>query len=150
MYSLSDLTQINDELVPLKEIADRELASIYGLSGPVYTPHLDAYMEVCIKKASMLQDLKKQGLLPISKTELISAELERLFKTSKTQAVVEYENKKYRRQFRPLKLNKSGKTVQKWARFWLLQTPAGEIDKQWQTEVKELWPQYFLIRSVGP
>ena len=42
---MRDLTDINLELEPLKALADRELASIYGLTGMVYTPHIDAYMQ---------------------------------------------------------------------------------------------------------
>ena len=58
---MRDLTDINQELLPLKALADRELASIYGLTGKVYTPHIDAYMLVSIKKAEILASLKTQG-----------------------------------------------------------------------------------------
>ena len=54
MYSVSDLNNINDEIRPLKELADRELKSIYGLSGEVYTPHIDTYNEVSLRRAKIL------------------------------------------------------------------------------------------------
>lgn len=148
LHLISELNDIENELIPLKEIADRELASIYGLTGMVYTPHLDAYMQVCIKKAAILACLKKQKILPISEVELISATLDSLHKRAKSNAVVEYKGKCYQRRFSPLKLSKSGKSVQKWARFWLLHLPDGKIDPHWESQVREIWPTYFLIRTM--
>jgi hypothetical protein len=147
-HSINELNDINAELVPLKEIADRELASIYGLRGMVYTPHLDTYMQVCIKKAAILVCLKKQGLLPLSEVELISTILDDLHKGVKNKTLVEHKGNAYVRRFTPLKLSKSGKTVQRWARFWLLKTSNGDIDASWESQVREIWPSYFVIRGV--
>lgn len=148
LHLLSELTEINFELIPLKKIADRELASIYGLTGTVYTPHIDAYMQVSIKKAEILACLKRQGILPISEVELITTALDSLYKSVKNQTVVEYEGSRYERRFLPLKLSKSGKNVQKWAKFWLLLTSEEKIEPNWDRQVKEIWPSYFLIRKV--
>jgi len=148
LHLLSELTDINEEILPLKEVADRELASIRGLTGMVYTPHLDTYMQACIKRAEILTCLKKQGLLALSEVELISAALEFLHKRVKSRTVIEYKGNNYERRFTPLKLSKSGKNVQKWARFWLLQSPDGRIDHYWESQVREIWPAYFLIRSI--
>ena len=147
MHSISDLNIINEQLIPLKKLADRELASIYGLSGMVYTPHFDAYMKVCIKRADILIDLKKLGVIPVSIVEKISASLDDLHKRTKHNDIVKYKGNCYKRRFSPLKLSKSGKIVSKWAKFWLLQQSNGELDREWETQVREVWPQYFVIRN---
>ncbi|MFT5788755.1 MAG: hypothetical protein ACI8SJ_000862 [Shewanella sp.] len=147
-HVISELNDINNELIPLKEIADRELASIYGLTGMVYTPHLDHYMQVCIKKAEILACLKRQKVLPLSKVELISSALDGLHQRVKNHAVVEYKGNHYERRFLPLKLSKSGKNVQKWAKVWLLLFTDGTVDLNWESEVREIWPTYFLIRGA--
>ncbi|WP_260679343.1 hypothetical protein [Thalassomonas sp. M1454] len=148
LHKLTELIAINEELIPLKKLADRELASIYGLTGTVYTPHIDAYMQVSIKKAEILACLKRQGILAISEVELITTALDALYKNVKNQAIVEYEGRRYERRFLPLKLSKSGKNVQKWAKFWLLLTSEEKVEPNWDRQVKEIWPSYFLIRKV--
>ena len=145
---MHDLSEVNQELLPLKALADRELASIYGLTGKVYTPHIDEYMQVSIKKAAIVDCLKKQGYIPRSDVEVISAALDFLHPRARTNAVFEYQGAQYQRRFAPLKLSKSGKNVQKWAKFWLLQMPNGNIDPNWEREVREVWPSYFLIRVI--
>ena len=130
-------------------MADRELASIYGLKGMVYTPHLDAYMKVCIKKAEILASLKTQNILPLSEVEVISTALDNLFKRAKNHSVVEYNGSNYERRFLPLKLTKSGKNVERWAKIWLLQLPNGKADPRWESLVREIWPRYFLIRTIN-
>ena len=147
-HVISELNEINNKLIPLKDIADRELASIYGLTGKVYTPHLDDYMQICIKKAEILACLKRQKILPLSEIELISTALDDLHKNTKNHTVVEYEGNHYKRQFLPLKLSKSGKNVQRWAKIWLLLLPDGTIDLCWENQVREIWPVYFLIRTI--
>ena len=108
-HLIGELNDIHNELIPLKEIADRELASIYGLTGMVYTPHLDAYMQVCIKKAEILACLKRQNILPLSEVELISIALDNRYKRTKNRSNVEFEGAHYERRFLPFKLSKSGK-----------------------------------------
>ncbi|ALO34376.1 hypothetical protein CMT41_06255 [Colwellia sp. MT41] len=149
LHLLSELNEINEKIIPLKALADRELASIYGLTGMVYTPYLDDYMQVSIEKAAILACLKRQKILPLSEVELITTALDSLHKSAKSNAIVEYEGNCYQRRFSPLKLNKSGKTVRKWARYWLLQSADGRVEPNWQAQVREIWPSYFLIRTVG-
>jgi len=146
-HVISELNDINNELLPLKELADRELVSIQGLTGMVYTPHIDAYMQVCIKKAEVLACLKKQKVLPLTEVELISTALDIVHKRTKNNTIVEYKGNNYQRRFSPLKLSKSGKTVQKWAKFWLLQLSNEKNDPYWESQVREIWPAYFLIRT---
>ncbi|MFT5760043.1 MAG: hypothetical protein ACI9LM_004827 [Alteromonadaceae bacterium] len=148
IYEISELNDINNKLIPLKELADRELASIYGLTGMVYTPHIDNYMQVSIKKASILACLKRQQILPLSEVELIITALDVVHQRVKNHAIVIYKGNHYERRFLPLKLTKSGKNVQKWAKFWLLQDPDGKVDKEWERQVREIWPAYFLIRTI--
>jgi len=147
-YSLSELDEINELIIPLKALADRERAAIYGLTGMVYTPYIDDYMQASIKKAEMLTCLKRQGLLALSEVEIISTALDLLYKRAKNNAVVEYDGHSYQRRFTPLKLSKSGKVVRTWARFWLLQLASGRVDPTWESEVREIWPRYFVIKGV--
>ncbi|TYK64344.1 hypothetical protein [Colwellia echini] len=146
LHNISELYDINQKIAPLKALADRERRSIYGLTGMVYTPHIDEYMQVSVKKAEILACLKKQGLLAISPVEIISTALDLLYKRAKNGAVVEYDGRSYQRRFSPLKLSKSGKMVRTWARYWLLQSASGQPDPQWESEVREIWPSYFLIK----
>lgn len=148
LHVISELTDINNELIPLKEMADREFTATYGLTGMVYRPHLDAYMLECVKKAKILACLKRQSILPLSKVEIISSALDTLHKRAKSHAIVGYEGDCYQRIFLPLKLSKSGKIVQKWAKVWLLQQVNGKVDSKWESEVKEIWPTYFLIKII--
>ncbi|XQW86348.1 hypothetical protein ACOYR1_06385 [Thalassotalea piscium] len=145
---MGELHHINETLKPLKEIADRELASIYGLTGQVYTPYFDEYMQGCIKRAEMLACLKRQKILPLSEVEVITATLDFLHKRAKNHTVVDYNGKQYERRFSPLKLSKSGKNVQKWARYWLLKRANEKVDHDWERQVREIWPSYFLIRRI--
>lgn len=147
-YTSSDLEYVDNEIIPLKELADKELASIYGLTGMVYTPYIDAYMQVSIKKAKILACLKNQGTMPLSEVERISSILDSKHSRAKHNDIVEYNKKKYKRKLSPLKLSKSGKVVQKWARFWLLQTSEERAEPSWEKEVREIWPTYFLIRTI--
>ena len=148
LHFISELHDINELIIPLKSLVDRERASIYGLTGMVYTPYIDEYMQLSIKKAAILVCLKKQGKLALSEVELISTALDSLYKRAKNNIVVEYEGKLYQRRFSPLKLSKSGKVVIKWARYWFLQLPNGKVDPNWEGQVREIWPSYFLIRTV--
>lgn len=148
LHVISELHDINNQLIPLKEIADRERVSIYGLTGMVYTPHIDVYMQVSIKKAEILACLKRQKIIPLSEVELITTALDSLHKRAKNNAIVEYKGNNYQRRFSPLKLSKSGKIVQKWAKFWLLQLSNEKTDPLWESQVRELWPTYFLIRTI--
>lgn len=148
LHNISELYDINEKISPLKALADRERASIYGLTGMVYTPHIDDYMQVSIKKAEILACLKKQGLMDFTEVELISTALDFLHKRAKNNTVVEYDGNNYQRRFSPLKLSKSGKVVRTWARYWLLQLPSGRVDPKWESQVREIWPTYFLIQSI--
>jgi len=148
LHVISELHDINEQIIPLKALADRERASIYGLTGMVYTPHIDDYMQASIKKAGILACLKKQGLMALSEVEVISSALDFLHKRAKNNAVVEYDGNAYQRRFSPLKLSKSGKVVRTWAKYWLLQSASGRVDPKWESQVREIWPTYFLIRTV--
>ena len=148
LYVISDLNDIDEKIIPLKTLADRERLSIQGLSGLIYTPLIDEYMQESIKKAAIMACLKQQHILPITEVELITAELECLYKRVKQNTVVEHKGHCYLRKFSPLKLSKSGKIVQKWAKYWFLQLPNEEVDPDWESQVRELWPSYFLISTV--
>ncbi|KGJ90986.1 hypothetical protein [Colwellia psychrerythraea] len=148
LHSLSELDEINELIKPLKALADRERAAIYGLTGLLYTPHIDEYMQISIKKAEIMACLKIQGLMALTEVELISAALDSLYKRAKSNAVVEYQGNSYQRRFSPLKLSKSGKIVRKWAKYWLLQSVNERIDPNWESQVRELWPSYFVIGNV--
>ena len=149
MYSIDDLNKINDELLPLKALADRELQSIYGLSGQLYTPHIDAHTEVCIRKAAILLDLKTRGLIPFTDVEITSAKLMVLHRKIQNHEVVEFNGCDYECNYTPLKLSKTGKSVRKWAKFWLKKLPDGKNDEQWESSVREIWPENFIIAGAN-
>jgi hypothetical protein len=149
VHQLSELGVINYKLNSLKALADKELISIYGLTGMVYTPHIDEYMQVCLERANILASLKQQKILPLSAVEIISSTLDQAYKKVSNNTIVEYEGKKYKRRFLPLKLTKSGKNVQKWAKFWLLLSANDVVDTVWESQVREIWPSYFLIRTIS-
>ncbi|WP_286232452.1 hypothetical protein [Thalassotalea sediminis] len=146
MNSIDELSEINESLKPLQKLADRERKAIRGLTGLLHTPHIDAYNELLIKRAQLLLSLKAAGVLPYSEVEITTQKLTALFNKAKNKEVVEHNGNHYERRFSPLKLSKSGKVVRKWAKYWLLKHPDGAIDSQWQTEVRELWPEYFVIQ----
>jgi hypothetical protein len=148
MFSINDLDSINKELQPLQILADRELRSIYGLSGQVYTPHIDTHNALCLKKAGILLNLKNNGLMPFTEVEIISEQLMILHRQVKNYEIVEYDGHTYECRYSPLKLSKSGKSVRKWAKYWLRQLADGTTDNQWKNLVKEIWPEYFFIRKV--
>jgi hypothetical protein len=148
LHVISELYDINEQLMPLKALADRERRAIFGLTGMVYTPHIDDYMQVSIKKAEILACLKAQGLMAQSEVEVITIALDFLHKRARNNAVVEYDGNAYQRKFSPLKLSKSGKVVRLWAKYWFLQLPSGRADPEWESQVREIWPTYFLIRTI--
>lgn len=148
LHYITELYEINEKLIPLKALADRERASVYGLTGMIYTPYIDDYMQVSVKKAAILSCLKRQGILELSEVELTSSLLDGLHSRVKNNTIVEHDGYSYQRRFAPLKLSKSGKVVQKWAKFWLLQSSNGKVDPKWESQVREIWPSYFLIRTV--
>jgi hypothetical protein len=148
LHVISELYDINEQLMPLKALADRERRAIFGLTGMVYTPHIDDYMQVSIKKAEILACLKAQGLMAQSEVEVITIALDFLHKRARNNAMVEYNGNAYQRKFSPLKLSKSGKVVRLWAKYWFLQLPSGRADPEWESQVREIWPTYFLIRTI--
>jgi len=148
LHTFRELEDINELIMPLKVLADRERAAIYGLTGMVYTPHIDDFMQASIKKAQIVTCLKTQGLMALTEVEVISAVLNSLYKRAKNKAVVEYEGNSYQRRFSPLKLSKSGKIVRTWAKYWLLQQTNEQVDPEWESQVRELWPSYFVIGNV--
>ena len=149
MFSINDLDNINKELQPLRILADRELKSIYGLSGQIYTPHIDIHTEVCIKKARILIDLKNNGLIPFTEVEIISEKLMILHQRVKNHQVVEYDGFFYKCRYSPLKLSKTGKSVRKWAKYWLRLLIDETPDQEWESSDKEIWPEYFVIKNVA-
>lgn len=148
MYSLDDLNAINLELEPLKELADRELRSLYGLKGKMYTPHIDTYNTVCLKRATISSHLKSTGVIPVTEVETISAALKLLHRRAKSRDIVEYDGNQYECCFSPLKMSKTGKIVRKWAKFWLKKSANGETDQDWERQVREIWPENFTIRNL--
>lgn len=148
LHSISELDDINEQIIPLKALADKERAAIYGLTGMVYTPYIDEYMQLSLIKAEILSCLKQQGKVAVTNVELITYALDNLHNSAKNNAVVEYQDQFYQRRFSPLKLSKSGKIVKKWAKYWLLQSSNGDIDSDWEAQVKEIWPSYFLINTT--
>jgi predicted nucleic acid-binding Zn-ribbon protein len=62
--------------------------------------------------------LKASGVLPLSAQEQLDAELDRAFPSARSKQIVEYEGRKYQRQFWPLERSNCGKTVTEWGKSW--------------------------------
>jgi hypothetical protein len=65
------------------------------------------------------QYLKDAGIFERNESEQLEIELDRMFPNAQKREVVEYNGKKYRREFWPLEKSRSGKTVKAWGKSWL-------------------------------
>ena len=68
--------------------------------------------------ASVEADLKRRGLLPLTETERLHAELNRTFPNARSKEVVVLEGVRYQRCFRPATLSNSRKNVRTWEATW--------------------------------
>ena len=64
--------------------------------------------------------LKRQGIIPYTEHELVEEILNQKYPNAQSREVVEYDGRRYWKEFWPLERSKSGKTVKKWASGWVL------------------------------
>jgi hypothetical protein len=62
--------------------------------------------------------LKDAGVLPLSEREVLEHELDKAFPNARGNEVVEYNERRYKRQFFPLEKSRSRKTVTEWRKSW--------------------------------
>lgn len=114
MYTINDFKKANAEL---DEIEKRWTAA-YSADGP--NP-LDAEAKLVAGKVREIEeDLKRRGIIPYTDHELAEASLDAAFPNAQSKEVVTYNGKRYRRKFYPVEKSKTGKTVRKWGKAWVL------------------------------
>jgi hypothetical protein len=64
------------------------------------------------------EDLKRQGLLARSESDIFNAELDRLYPDAKARTVVTHNGKKYQIRYFPLVTSRSRKSVKEWGHTW--------------------------------
>jgi len=69
------------------------------------------------KLAEVIAYLRANGSMPKTRHEILEESLDRLYPEAASKEVVEYQGKRFRRLFRPLKRGKGGGVVE-WERSW--------------------------------
>ncbi|WP_429209915.1 hypothetical protein [Aeromonas veronii] len=64
--------------------------------------------------------LKAQGLIPKTEQETLEARLDSAFPKADSKQIVEFEGKRYMKQYFPVSNSRSGKSVTEWGERWLL------------------------------
>lgn len=70
------------------------------------------------KVRSIEAELKAAGLIPRTPQEELEHRLDSVFPEARSNQVVEFEDKRYKRCYRPLGKSLSGKTVTEWGKSW--------------------------------
>lgn len=71
-------------------------------------------------KVRMIEEaLKAAGTIPLTDQERLERDLDKLFPSAQSKAIVEHGGKRYQRRFYPAEKSRSGKTVQVWDKSWV-------------------------------
>lgn len=100
-----------------------------------------------MERALLRRKLKSNGDIPYTVLEQILDELNEAFSDAKSNERVELKGEVYLRRFQPVELSKTGKSVKRYWPYWLRLHEGGAIDRNWQNEVFDLWPDKFLISA---
>ena len=111
MYTLEDLERARAELQRCIDALDRSSANEHH--------QLSIHIRDASRKVREIEnDLRKQGLLGLSREQMLQAELDQAFPCAQHREIVEYQGKRYRCRFFPEQLHRSGWAVKKWGKFW--------------------------------
>jgi hypothetical protein len=114
MYTINDLKKANAELDEI----EKRWAAAYSADCP--NP-LDAEAKLLAGKVRDIEeDLKRRGIIPYTDHELAEESLDAAFPNAQSKEVVTYNGKRYQRRFYPIEKSKTGKTVRKWRKEWVL------------------------------
>lgn len=72
-----------------------------------------------VKVRMIEESLKRQGLIEKSESEILNAELDRLFPNAKPRTTVTHDGKQYQIRYLPLVTSRSRKTVKEWGHSWV-------------------------------
>jgi len=82
---------------------------------------LDTEAKLVAKKVREIEeDLKRRGIIPYTDHELAEASLDAAFPNAQSKEIVTYNGRRYLRRFYPVEKSKTGKTVRKWGKEWVL------------------------------
>ncbi|MGP9768284.1 hypothetical protein ACT3UM_21430 [Halomonas sp. AOP13-D3-9] len=96
------------------EALDQVLESWEG--GTVHRREVD---QAESKLPEVIAYLRSNDTMPKTRHELLEEKLDRLFPDAASREMVEYQDERYQRRFKPLKRGKGGGVVE-WERYWLL------------------------------
>jgi hypothetical protein len=114
MYTINDLKKANAELDEMEK--QWVAAGLADGSNP-----LDGEAKLVAGKVREIEeDLKRRGIIPYTDHELAEESLDAAFPNAQSKEVVTYNGKKYQRRFYPIEKSKTGKTVRKWGKEWVL------------------------------
>ncbi|WP_338518453.1 hypothetical protein [Alteromonas gracilis] len=127
---------------------DRDLKFIHG--------HVQTQADIIKEQTSQLRfrivlltrQAKKEGDIPYTELELIMDELNDTYSDAKSNDEVTFKGDTYIRRFQPVELYPSGKRVKKYWPYWLKLNEKGRIERAWQNEVHNLWPEKFVIHAT--
>lgn len=113
MYSLKDLKKAEDEHERIAKL----WSDAYSKDKP---NEYDFEAREATKRLQTIEQyLKASGVLAFSEHELIEETLNHKYPHAQSRDVVRYQGKRYQKQFIPLELSKTGKTVKKWGSKWI-------------------------------
>lgn len=84
-------------------------------------------------------ELRASGQLPMTPGEKLQVDLDRLYPDAESRLEVEYQGQRYVRQYRPVAVSRSGKTVHSWEGYWK-QMDKMSKEQQIQFELNKLYP----------
>lgn len=113
MYTLKDLEEAQAAL----EACQKRCADYDGNNPDKYRAHVGPAQSLV---RSITESLKAQGLIPRTEQETLEARLDSEFPKAGSKQVIEFEGKKYQKQFYPLSRSRSGKSVNEWGERWVL------------------------------
>ncbi|NVK24440.1 MAG: hypothetical protein HWE10_05900 [Gammaproteobacteria bacterium] len=106
---------------------------------------IDERKSLVLERALLWRELKSNGQMPYTKQEEIIDKLNEAFSNAKSNEKVELEGQFYLKRFQPVELSKTGKSVKKYWSYWLKLHEGGAIDRNWQSNIHQIWPDKFLI-----
>lgn len=113
MYTLKDLEEAKTNL----ERCQKRWENYDGNNPNKYQADIKAAQS----QVRLITDfLKAQELIPRTEQETLEARLDNAFPQAGSNQVVEFEGKKFQKQFYPLSRSRSGKSVNEWGERWVL------------------------------
>jgi hypothetical protein len=111
MYTIEDLERAREEL---RRWSDA-FVNYSGNNPDKYSAKIrDAGRKVDVIE----EELKRQGVIPMSEHERLSVELDASFPNAQSRDIVEHKGARYRLRFVPIEKSISGKSVKRWKRLW--------------------------------